>query len=346
MLDRPEIHTAATAQPNLTTGFQDDVLPTLLAWRRANIPSALLTLVDVDGSSPRPIGSQMAVAIDGAYVGQISSGCAEKAIAEEAVACLQAERNRLVRYGKGSPYLDIVLPCGSGIDVFFDATISTETLAAVVEPLSERRPASLTFDLEKLTCTAQSDNDIDLANSDVRLCAHTKRDGAQVTKYLTPQIQLLALGRGTIVGALTQMSQTLEYDVHAFAPDQETLSYATQNGARTATQLTTPGALPKHLAENTDPWTAAVLMFHDHDWEPALLEVLLKTPCFYIGAIGSRRTHSQRLEVLRDMGAEEASLERINGPVGLNIGAKSPPEIALSILAELMQKVRTSSLKI
>lgn len=335
VLDRP----ASTIAPTQTTiGFVEDVLPTLLSWRRAGIASALVSVVGVDGSSPRPVGSQMAVAIDGRFVGQISSGCAEQAIVEEAVACLQSATNRLVRYGKGSPYLDIVLPCGSGIDIFFDTQIKTSTVANVISRLDARQPGMLVFDLEALTSRAADDA---ATTTDFSLANKTWTNGNTVYKRFAPQIRLLAFGRGTIVGALTQVGNVLGFETHTFAPDQETLAYAAQSGAQTATHLTTPDGISENISKLTDPWTAAVLMFHDHDWEPPLLQHLLATDCFYIGAIGSHRTHAQRLEVLEeDLGCDPAELRRIKGPVGLDIGAQNPPEIALSIVAEVLQHIR------
>ncbi len=337
VLDRP----ASTIAPTQTAiGFVEDVLPTLLSWRRAGIASALVSVVGVDGSSPRPVGSQMAVAADGRFVGQISSGCAEQAIVEEAVTCLKSAKNRLVRYGKGSPYLDIVLPCGSGIDIFFDTQIKTSTVADVTNRLDARQPAILAFDLEALTSRATDDA---ATTADFSLANKTWANGNTVYKRFAPQIRLLAFGRGTIIGALTQLGNVLGFEAHTFAPDQETLAYATQSGAKTSTHLVKPGDSSENISKLTDPWTAAVLMFHDHDWEPPLLQHLLETDCFYIGAIGSKRTHAQRLEVLEeDLGCDPGRLKRIKGPVGLDIGAKNPPEIALSIVAEVLQHIRHS----
>ncbi len=339
MLDKPNSGSSPTTDLPLQ-GFVEDVLPTLLAWRRDGIASALVTVVGVDGSSPRPVGSHIAVTSDGRFVGQISSGCAEQAIVEEAISCLNASKNRVVRYGKGSPYLDIVLPCGSGIDIFFDSQISTSLIADITCRLEARKPATLCFDLDTLTCLVADDDTAAAAADKTKLANETWLDANTLYKRFAPQIRLLTMGRGSIVGALSQHGQSLGYQAHAFAPDDETLIYAAQSGARSTVHLTSPSDITTGLAKLCDPWTAAVLMFHDHEWEPALLQQLLATDCFYIGAIGSRRTHAQRLEALQDMGCTPEQLSRVKGPVGLDIGAKTPPEIALSITAEILQNIR------
>ncbi|MGH1419990.1 MAG: XdhC family protein [Hyphomicrobiaceae bacterium] len=336
-------HTAPQSSPTSNAsqqGFIEDVLPTLLAWRRENIASALVTVVGVDGSSPRPVGSQMAVSIDGRYVGQISSGCAELAIVEEAISCLKNGKNRVIRYGKGSPYLDIVLPCGSGIDIFFDSQIPTTTIANLTTSLEARQPATLEFDLKQLSCQT-SDSVGGGPDQDHRALANmTWSEGDTVYKRYAPQIRLLTMGRGHIVGAMAQLGQYLGYETHVFAPDIEILNDTAKAGAKTTKHLTTPSEKLTELEDLSDPWTAAVLMFHDHEWEPALLKKLLATECFFIGAIGSKRTHAQRLEALEDMGCTPQHLSRIKGPVGLDIGAKNPLEIALSISAEILQNIR------
>ena len=127
--------------------FTENVIPQLLAWRAQGIPTALVTLVGVAGASPRPIGSQMAVNANGEFQGYISSGCAEGAIICEAVSALARGENTTVRYGAGSKYIDIVLPCGSGIDVHFDITVPTDVLAALQAQIAARQPSALSVDL-------------------------------------------------------------------------------------------------------------------------------------------------------------------------------------------------------
>ena len=98
--------------------FDTNVFAHLADWQAQGLKTALAVLIGVDGSSPRPIGAQIGVAEDGRSVGMISSGCAEEAIIAEAIKAIDTDTHHTIRYGKDSPYLDIVLPCGSGLDVF------------------------------------------------------------------------------------------------------------------------------------------------------------------------------------------------------------------------------------
>ncbi|MEQ1695188.1 MAG: XdhC family protein, partial [Hyphomicrobiaceae bacterium] len=283
--------------------------PQLLAWRNASIPCALVTLVGIDGSSPRRVGSQMAVNIHGDYLGAISTGCAEAAIVTEAIGTIKLATNRTVRYGAGSKYIDVVLPCGSGIDIHFDATLSTRTLKHLTTEIAARRRASLTLDLASATAPAQ------------------------FTRNYDPVPRIIVAGRGVSVDFVARFAHTLEWDVIAASPDQQTLARLT-TVARTF-HLTQPDDFDPALI---DAHSAVVLVFHDHDWEPAILAKCAASPAFYIGALGSRRTHAQRRDLLAMRGVPLAFTDAIHSPVGLDIGAKNPAEIALAIIAEILSK--------
>lgn len=123
--------------------YRDFVLTHWLNWRREGKRCALLTLVAAHGGSPRPVGSQMAVCEDGRNVGLISGGCIEKALVLDAIACMDRGENHVERYGEGSRFKDLRLPCGSGIDIHFDVGLAIETVAAVVDEVQARREAVL-----------------------------------------------------------------------------------------------------------------------------------------------------------------------------------------------------------
>lgn len=284
--------------------FTENVIPHLLAWRAASIPCALVTLVGIDGSSPRRLGSQMAVNIHGDYLGYISSGCAEAAIVAEAIGVIKSATNRTVRYGAGSKYIDVVLPCGSGIDVHFDATLTTSTLEHLATEIAARRPASLP---------------LDLVNS------------GTFTRTYAPVPRIVVAGRGINVDFVARFAHDLEWDVITASPDEQTLARLAPI-ARTY-HLTSPDDFDPSLI---DAHTAVVLVFHDHDWEPAILAKCAASPAFYIGALGSRRTHGQRRDLLAMRGVPAPFIDTIHSPIGLDIGAKNPAEIALAIIAEIL----------
>jgi xanthine dehydrogenase accessory factor len=197
----------------MTARYMNDVLPTLREWRAAGHPAALATLVFVDGSAPRPRGSQMAIRADGLAVGNLTGGCAEAAIIAEAQSRIAAGTNRLLRYGKGSPYIDIRLPCGSGIDVFFDVTLPLDDVELIVSANAARFPASLLFDLEQLQSRAVA--------GEVTLEAP-----GQWARLCEPKPRILAVGKGPLVPLIAQLGTAAEFEVEVRSSEPETLEMA------------------------------------------------------------------------------------------------------------------------
>jgi xanthine dehydrogenase accessory factor len=271
--------------------YADYVLDALKSWRAEGLRTALVTLVEISGSSPRPLGSQIAVARDGRAVGAVTGGCVERAIVLDAVAAIEAGQSRLERYGEGSRFRDLKLPCGSGITVHFDVGLSDETLAALLEARAARRIVRHLVFAEGLT----------------------------FEKIYEPQRRLVIAGQGNVLPWLEKLAVLTEFEVMVFSPEHNTLN--------------DPAAFDGGLL---DPFTAFVSLFHDHSFEPELLHTALASPAFYIGALGSRRAQASRLRTLADMGWGEGDLARVHGPVGLDIGARTPPEIAVAIVAEVV----------
>lgn len=294
-----------------------DVLPTLAAWRAAGLRTALATIVYVDGSAPRPLGSQMAINERGEAVGNLTGGCAEAAIVADAGACIAAGANRMVRYGKDSPYIDLRLPCGSGIDVFFDVTLATEDLEALLRAAAAREPIGLGFDFGALRAGTVAGED---------------SAGYAWVRVFEPVTRLYAVGKGPVLPLVAQLGQIAEFEIVAMSPEAATLELA-RPYAREARLLTTPETF--HCGR-LDRWTAFLSLFHEHEWEPPVLIEALRTDCFYLGALGSRRAAQIRRAALRAAGVSDSDIARIRAPVGMAIGARSPPEIALAILTEVV----------
>ncbi|EGF92609.1 xdhC and CoxI family protein [Asticcacaulis biprosthecium C19] len=270
-----------------------------LDWRREGKRCALLTLVVAHGGSPRPVGSQMAVCEDGRHVGLISGGCIEKALVLDAIAAIERGENHVERYGEGSRFVDLRLPCGSGIDMAFDVALEMAAVEAVVAARAERVKAVL-------------------------------ETGGFVRVY-APALRLVVVGQGPIMTAAMQFAAGLEMEPVAFSPDLDTLGVLRGLGF---------DGRPLEAYERIefDRSTAVLTLFHDHDHEAEVLARAVASEAFYVGALGSRRAQAMRLERLAALGIDAA--ERIRGPVGLDIGARTPPEIALSALAEIVQCYR------
>jgi len=296
----------------------ENLLSCAVSFRREGHRFVLVTLIGSDGSSPRPTGSQMVVCEDGRSVGYLTGGCAEHVIVEDSLAALAEGRNRHLRLGAGSPYFDVQLPCGAGIDLFIDVDVSDEVLESLCHAVNARQQIAL---------------DTNTTSQNMHRCVYdrdTMPEPNSFRRWFYPKRRLLALGKGPNLMALVQVALASDYEVLVRSPDRF--------GAEVQ-KLQTPAAFS---APSLDQWTAAVLMFHEHEWEPDLLETLLATQCYYIGALGSRRTHEQRLKILAERGLA-ASDYRVRGPVGLDIGAATPMEIAVSILAEMTQIYRQTA---
>ena len=311
----------------MLSGFSDNVLPFWLAKAKAGHKMCLVTLVGIDGSAPRPLGSQIAVATDGDAQGYITGGCAEASIVAEALALIKKGENQLVRYGEGSPYKDIALPCGSGIDVYFDTMIRQDQIQQLLDSLEKRNPLSLVSDL---------------TNGSAQIKPYESRLPERVedvfTRPYVPAFKLYIAGKGPVVPALAALAVQAGVRVEAASPETATLAEIGDHDV-IKTHLNAP---EDYRPQPLDPWCAAVTLFHDHEWEPPILTHFLNSDCFYVGALGSRTTHATRLQTLSQFDLTQDRLESLRGPVGLDIQASTPTEVAISILAEIIQTYRTA----
>ena len=268
--------------------------------------AVLATLVHIEGNAPYPIGTQMLIRADGRFYGQLTGGCAEQAIADQAVLVLQGGENQLHRYGLDSPFFDIQLPCGSGIDVFFDCQLKLNDLRADLDQLENRIP--VTRCIERLT------------------------------KQYLPTPRLMLFGQGPIMLSLTRLALASGFDVICCAQND-----ATRNLLGEHELVVEPSARVADLLRSIDPFTAVVSLFHEHDLEVPILAQAVHSDAFYLGALGSRRTHQERLTKLAAQGVNESLCAKINGPVGLAIGATTPEQIAVSILAEVIEQMNAGN---
>ncbi len=313
------------AQPKITV---ENVLPKLKEWSETGHRVCLATLYHSHGTSPRPVGSQMAICEDGRWFGYLSGGCAERAIAEEGIAAIKKGENRSARYGIGSPYLDIQLPCGAGIDVWFDQAIEVPQIDAVLGHLAQRALSALSNNTH---CTHTGS--ICIASSKDRLPEFAFR------RWYPPRRRLYLIGSGPAVVALSSLASEADYNVFVLTPDQQTFDEVRE----CTNQVYRLVDHSQVEALETDVWTSLVIMFHEHERETQILQTFLNRKLAYIGALGSTVTHKIRLEQLRGIGLSDEQCARVHGPVGLNINAKTPVEIGISILAELTLKYRQQS---
>lgn len=309
----------------------EDVLPALSRWSAAGQRAALVTLMGIEGGSPRGVGAQMAVCEDGTYAGYLSGGCLEQAIGLEAQALLEKGENRLVRYGRGSPYFDIKLPCGSGLDVYFDCRLAPETIANMARLRRARTPFALVSDLDQGTAR------IDAGTAWQR---GSLREGSSFMRAYVPVPRMVLFGGGPSVPALYRIAQTAGLEVQAWGGDEPTRLALDAHGLMHAI---TPSA-PDAYLDGLDAFSAVVLAFHEHAQEPAILERVLNSEAFYIGVLGNHAVHRARLAQLEAAGHAEDVLARIRAPIGIIPQAKSQATLALGILTEILIEAKARNL--
>ena len=286
-----------------------DVLAQWLAWRAAG-RAALVVVTATEGGGVRETGALMAVSGDGEAAGYISGGCIDADVILQAQAALKSGEAKQLRYGAGSPFVDLPLPCGGAIEVAILPDADAAVLRACHDALAGRRPARLVL------------------------------PEAGVDARYAPKLRLRIAGRGADPLALARLARASGLETVLQLRDGEDVAAAAEEGFETVTALDTPGDIP---ANTDDPWTAFILMFHDGDWEGPLLTQVLDGPAFYAGAVGSRRTHARRCEALREQGVAETDIARIHGPVGLIPSMRDASMLAVSTLGEIVAAYHQSA---
>ena len=310
----------------------DDPLALAAAWRDDGHGVALATVVATWGSSPRPAGSQLVVRGDGAHRGSVSGGCIEGAVIEEALAVIEDGAPRLLTYGVTNDMAwEVGLTCGGSVEVHV-APIP-DMLDQLLADRAARRPVALVTNLE--TGSTELSHDHEALRQD-RSRAEDSDRGRVFVQVHNPPHRLIIVGAVHIAEPLAEMARLAGYEVTLIDPRG---AFADgQQYAHITTLKDWPDAAMAAL--EPDARCAVVTLTHDPKLDDPALGVALRSEAFYIGCLGSRRTHGKRLERLAEMGFTEAERARLHGPVGLDIGALSPAEIALSIMAEITQARR------
>ena len=280
----------------------------------------LAVIIGVDGPSYRQLGAMMAILEGGKTVGTLSSGCVESDIKLHAFDCLNSGSTSVVRYGRGSPYLDIVLPCGGGLQIILIPNPDMDTIGQILQTVVSDRVACT---LEIQTATGE------LSLSKIK----SGRSAEQVFRTrLIPELKFLVFGKGPELTTFAALTQSANFETTLLSPDTSTLAEAMALGCKTI-ELTV-SEIPKTV--KVDARTAIVLFFHDHDWEPPILRGALTTSAFYVGAQGSRRTRDNRMASLRKLSISDEALARLRGPIGLINSARDARTLAISVLAEVI----------
>jgi xanthine dehydrogenase accessory factor len=290
----------------------------LAAGRREGIAGALLTITGIEGGAPRALGTHMAVLADGRFCGYVSGGCVEAAVAAEAVAVMARGRDEVLRFGRNSPFFDIRLPCGGGIDVHVHPRPAAELVDGAIARLADRQP----FDVLLEPGPGRSS------------LVQPGEPGEGFRRQYRPATRLVLIGQGNELAVTTHIARAAGLEVFAYATGNGAMAAAARLGVEVieASGAEAVGELP------IDAWTAIVCLFHDHGSEARFLVAALASDAFYIGALGSRRTHAERVMRLLDTGLAQAKIDRIHAPIGLIERTREAGPLAFSVLADVTRE--------
>ncbi|MBV9509248.1 MAG: XdhC family protein [Caulobacteraceae bacterium] len=316
-------------------GLKDDVRPVLLDAQRRGLVAVLATLYGVEGGAPRGVGAQMAF-VEDMVAGYLSGGCIEADLALHARQVMDRRQPEWLIYGEGGP-VDIRLPCGSGIHVLIEALApDDEAVARLLRFDEQRRPAVwLSNGLVRACCTDAAEAPALFQPAASHAFSQLGTSGAvekpfALFRAFAPRRRMIAIGGDPIALALVRLALDMGMEAILVRPNgPEACPIPGVRYFRTDI-----GSAIK--ACGADAWTAVALLGHDADLESAALTAVLPTSAAYIGVLGSRRRVPERNARLEAAGFARQDIERLHAPIGLPIGGKSPWEIAVSIIAEVV----------
>ncbi|MCK0148726.1 XdhC family protein [Marivita sp. S6314] len=310
---------------------------TALDWHRAGKGAVLATVIETWGSAPRRVGSQLAISGSGEIVGSVSGGCVEGAVIVEAMDALEDGGARELEFGvSDDDAFAVGLACGGTIRVLVEpvgSVLPEPLLADLVAHRRARRRVAYVADLVTGS-RALTEQGHDIAFRMDR--SGFVNDSRTFVAIHNPPLRLIVVGAVHIAQALIPMARIAGYDPTLIDP-RETFGSDSRFPGETILHDWPDEAIAKL---GLDARTALVLLTHDPKLDDPALEQALRAECFYIGALGSKRTHAKRVERLQASGFSETEITRIHGPIGLDIGAAGPAEIAVSILSEMTHVLR------
>ncbi len=319
----------------MTTDFED--IPAIaLDWHRSGKGAAIATVVKTWGSAPRPVGSLLAISGQAEIMGSVSGGCVEGAVVAEALEALEDGQPKLLTYGVSDDEAFAVgLACGGEIGILVEPVgpaLPDALLADLVSARAARRPVAYVVDTENWARKLQG------ADAFPERFARDK-SGYEEQRFVTihnPPLRMAVIGGVHIAQHLLPMARAA-----GFAPvliDPREAFASVDRFPETDLVHDWPDEALSAFAP--DARSAVVTLTHDAKLDDPALQIALKSDAFYIGCLGSTRTHAKRVARLEEAGFTSDQIARLNAPVGLDIGAQSPAEIAISIMAEIVQALR------
>ncbi|WP_170439394.1 XdhC family protein [Ruegeria arenilitoris] len=315
----------------------DNSPETALAWFREGRGAVLATVVETWGSAPRRVGAQLVIAGDGRIEGSVSGGCVEGAVIVEALEAIEEGEARLLEFGvSDEDAFAVGLACGG-------------TIRVLVEPVGAVLPEPMLAELAAARARREAlayEVNVQTGHRALRRNAYADRlrmdrsgfeeDGQTFVAVHNPPLRLIVVGAVHIAQALVPMARIAGYDPIIIDPREAFASQSRFPGEKLLTDWPDEAVASIGL----DARTAVVLLTHDPKLDDPALQAALNSEVFYIGALGSSRTHAKRVQRMTEAGFSAAQLQRIHGPIGLDIGAAGPAEIAVAIIAQMTAVLR------
>ncbi len=309
-----------------------------LDWHRAGRGAVMATVIETWGSAPRPVGSQLVIDREGNMEGSVSGGCVEGAVIVEALEALEDGRALLLEYGVSDDEAFAVgLACGGRIRVMVEpvgAAMPEDVLAELVAARAARHPIAYVADLDgaarRLVGPDAFPQRFRLDRSGV------EEDGRTFVALHNPPLRMIVVGGVHIAQCLLPMALSCGYDPILVDPRPAFASPERFPGVDIRDEW--PDAALE--SAGLDPRTVVVTLTHDPKLDDPAIMAALKSEVFYLGCLGSTRTHAKRVARLQEAGFDAQAIARIHAPVGLDIGGRSPAEIAVSIMAEVTSRLR------
>ncbi|HEX9686544.1 MAG TPA: XdhC family protein [Burkholderiales bacterium] len=299
------------------------VLRSASDWVKSGRRVVMATVIKTWGSAPRPIGALTAIRDDGMVVGSVSGGCVEDDMIDQVrTGQLVQDRPATTRYGVSAEEAKrFGLPCGGTLELVLEPLTKDSGLAELLKRVERHELVLRRLDMKtgKVTIGPARSNDL------------LAFDGSTLTTVHGPRWRMLIIGAGQLSTFLAQMAQGLDYQVTVCDPREEYAEGWNIPGVDLKRGM--PDEVVTEM--NLDGHSAVVTLTHDPKLDDMALLEALKSPAFYIGAIGSKKNNDARRKRLADFDLAQNEIARLHGPVGLKLGAKTPPEIAIAILAEM-----------
>jgi xanthine dehydrogenase accessory factor len=301
-----------------------EVLTRATEWLNDGHTAHLFTVIQTWGSAPRLPGAVLVVRDDGHLIGSVSGGCIEDDLADKARQQLLPEQPSIMEYGISQTEAQrFRIPCGGRLQIFVEPLADATQLAPILNSIEQRKLLKRSVNV----ATGQ----IKLANALPE--GLPRMEGDWFHTYFGPQWRLLIIGANQLGSVLASMAQVLDFDVLICDPREEMQAEWHVEGVKWVY------GMPDDVVLEIEPdaHTAIVAVTHDPKLDDMALLEALKSNAFYVGALGAVKNQEKRRARLRSFDLTELEIAKLNGPVGLNIGSRTPAEIAIAILAELIQ---------